>query len=563
MEAILLTGFVAGCAALLGLFLVLNNAFLMSGPFSFIFAPLALAARGALLVVQTGWVFLTWLLGLRRKPLGARWATRREIRKMLHPDNPGWRIGPKMKLGLRQSYAHLAIEAKTRVGKSTKFAIPTLLESDMNFLVTDLANELFTRTAGCLKQRGYTIQVFHFDRPALSCRLNPLALWRDDADQLQNVFATIVGSSVSSGDSKSKIWDSSAIDLLSLFGAALAEFSRARGCDGYLTFRNVQFLLSNLGLPPDEGEKITHLDRFMARYLRHDPVRLALYKTVVSQLSSGHDGPWASAQFTAQAALKDLVRATPDFILSGNDFDYASLRRGKKSAVFLICNEADTDNYRLPINLILSAICERFMRESQDDETLRPVGILIEEAGNIYFPNLAKLAATLGKRHTSLAMIFQSMESQLENLYGREQAHTILNGGVNNFLYYRGLPASARDRVIRELGRKVEANPSTGAVRESDLMSSVELKHLGDGAVFLTTVARPVRIKNIPPYFKDKRLAALANLKPPKLPECAFQPSPLLTWDIALGRPTPPPVPEQEQEQSPKPDNRQENQTDA
>ncbi len=563
MNAILLTGFVAACAALLVLFLGFNNAFLMSGPCKFIFMPLALAARGALFVLQTAWAFLAWLIGLRKKPQGARWATRGEVRKMLRPDNPGWRIGPKMKLGLRQSYAHLAIEAKTRVGKSTKFAIPTLLESDMNFLVTDLANELFIRTAGCLRQRGYTLQVFHFDRPAQSCRLNPLALWRDDTDQLQNVFATIVGGSVSSGDSKSKIWDSSAVDLLSMFGAALVEFSRVWACDDYLTFRNVQFLLSHLGFPSEKEGQPTKLDRFMGRYLSHDPVKLAAYKAVVSQLSSGHDGPWASAQFTAQAALKDLVRATPDFILSGNDFDYQSLRRGEKTAVFLICNEADTDNYRLPINLILSAICERFMRESQDDETLRPVGILIEEAGNIYFPNLAKLAATLGKRHTSLAMIFQSMESQLENLYGREQAHTILNGGVNNFLFYRGLPASARDRVIRELGRKVEANPSTGVVRESDLMSSVELKNLGDGAVFLTTDAYPVHIKNIPPYFKDRRLAALADLKPPKLPEREVQPSPLLTWDIALSRPTPPPEFESEGEQAPEPESNQEGRADA
>lgn len=534
-DYIILSGLGVVLLAIGAVLFAFNATMLLSSPFIFITLPLLLAGRGLLVLLGWGWRFGVWLVWPPKPTRGARWANRKEVRVMLNDKHPGWRIAPKMKLSLRQSYAHLAIEAKTRVGKSSKFAIPSLLESQMNFLVTDLANELFMRTAGHLHRQGYVIQVFNFDKPVVSSRLNPLALWRDNPDQLQGVFETVVGSSVSSGDPKGRIWESSAVDLLTLFGMALANFSRTMGTNAYLTFRNIQFLLSHLGLPPGKDEPVTALDRFMARWLCQDPVRLATYKTVVSQLASGHDGPWGSAQFTAQAALKDLMRDTPDFILSGHDFDYQSLRRGEKSATFLICNEADTDKYRLPINLILGTICEQFMRESQDDETMRPVGVLIEEAGNIYFPNLAKLAATLGKRHTSLAMIFQSMESQLENLYGREQAYTILSGGINNFLYYRGLPSSARERVLRELGRKVETNPATGVQRETELMSSVDLKHLGEGAVFLTTDAHPVHIKSIPPYFKDKRLNQLTQLPPPALPEQEVRPSSLLTWDLALG----------------------------
>jgi type IV secretion system protein VirD4 len=51
-----------------------------------------------------------------------------------------------------------------------------------SIVVTDPSGELYQKTSGALKAKGYRIQVLNFDDPLSSIRFNPLANLKDQIE---------------------------------------------------------------------------------------------------------------------------------------------------------------------------------------------------------------------------------------------------------------------------------------------------------------------------------------------------------------------------------------------
>ena len=97
-------------------------------------------------------------------------------------------------------------------GKSASYVIPNACQLLGSYVFTDPKGELYDKTAGYLKEKGYKIKVLNLVRPQKSDGYNPLLHIRNEID-VDVIANTIVkGQAVSSGSDP--YWDDMAEMLL-------------------------------------------------------------------------------------------------------------------------------------------------------------------------------------------------------------------------------------------------------------------------------------------------------------------------------------------------------------
>ena len=90
-------------------------------------------------------------------------------------------------------------------GKSASYVIPNACQLLGSYVFTDPKGELYDKTAGYLKEKGYKIKVLNLVRPQKSDGYNPLLHIRNEID-VDVIANTIVkGQAVSSGSDP--YWD--------------------------------------------------------------------------------------------------------------------------------------------------------------------------------------------------------------------------------------------------------------------------------------------------------------------------------------------------------------------
>jgi len=125
-------------------------------------------------------------------------------------------------LDRKRSYENALIIGGTGVGKSSVVLIPSLYTMRSSFIVHDPSGELHSRTAGYLKQRGYTILVLNPSNPAISSGYNPLSRVRSSSE-IQKVASMLVDTAFGQ-KTKDPFWNTQAVALLSMFITVLNSF---------------------------------------------------------------------------------------------------------------------------------------------------------------------------------------------------------------------------------------------------------------------------------------------------------------------------------------------------
>ena len=429
--------------------------------------------------------------------------SRAERHRFLNPDNRGIVLSPRYRLSRQDSFTNLALVAPTGSGKTTRYVIPNVLQVQGSVVVTDPSGEIYRLTSGHLRNRGFGIQVLQPADVARSERFNPLMYWSRPQELRQ--LATILGMSVQSRGAD-PFWATSAVNLLWLSLAALARVE----AEQFVNLGNLRWLLNHLG-----GNERSGLDAFMARHLaggNGDEQILAEYRAFCSQ----DPKVMASILSSARAALELWADSDICQLTARNTVDIAALRQ-TPTAIYIVVPEHQVRYFGQLVNLFYSACFARCLVTGYRESDL-PVYFFLDEFGNLgYIHDIASVITTLRKRRCSVSLILQDL-SQLQSVYGRDEARTIFSGGCANKLFFAGTDLETGLYVEQALGQNTEYDTTFGGIDDRartlgvPLLRADEMRMLRvHDAVLISGRQRPARL-HIPPYFMVPSLRGMTDV---------------------------------------------------
>lgn len=448
--------------------------------------------------------FFRLLLGLSKKSViygDARWMNKSEKKRFFASENTGLILG-NHQISLAKSFQHLALVAPTGIGKTTKYVIENILNCVGSIVVTDPSGEIYKKTSGHLKNRGYQINVMQPTDLSRSDRFNALTRF-NTPQQIRKIATTLAF--VSGGDDP--FWTNNTINILYIGLVALSR------CDNpaFNTLGNLRWLLNHFGV---DGSAI---HSFMAEHL--DAVTFAEYTAFVAQ-----DSKVLSSIISSARSALDLW-SDPDIVelTASNSIDIERFRK-EKTITYLIVPEHQIKYFSLILNLFYSACFETFIEMNNTPGQL-PIFFFLDEFGNLgKIPEFETVITTLRKQDCSISVILQDL-AQLDAIYGDKEAKTIFSGGLVNKLFLSSMGLETCEYLERLLGKNTVYDTESGEASEDNhthaiaqpLMTADQIRRMHENrGVLVSGRERPASL-TMTPYYADSRLIRLSNVPPPVL----------------------------------------------
>ena len=396
---------------------------------------------------------------------------------------------------------HVLILGPNGSGKSSLFLIRNLLRErgSRSLFIADLKNELFQTTAGAVA-RYHQIWRFAPTQPDRSHGYNPLA--HDKTVTAAELLAKCwVGNT---GKSQEPYWDESAELLLTAVIAHLRKVEPnapfARVCE-LITTPSIVQLESLLATSPSTVTR-TKGAIFLEYMKRNERLVGSIMTTIINRFQL----------FDCEGMAE--VTAT-------NEIDFAAMI-DDPTALYLSIPLSETPLYQ---PLLACFTMQMFRAFEQCGVLPRGIGCYFDEFSNIgYLPDFERRISTVRYLHVAVIMAIQSA-SQLAQVYGEHAAQTIMkNANVHLVLPGVGLDEakyyseSIGDTTVRtQTQTTIEADGGTrtswtqGETGRRLLMPN-EIRTLHKGKVLLFPLASAPMIVKTRPYYKDRKIAHLANL---------------------------------------------------
>lgn len=385
----------------------------------------------------------------------ARWATEEEMMRTLTAIVPGDEEVSKAGVPILckdgvvytdASDSHTLIIGASGSKKSRLVIMPTILnlmKAGESMIVTDPKAELYERTSGRLKEKGYRVYCINFRDESCMNSWNPLYAPReffaegkaDLAIGLLNDFCAITVPKDMRSVSD-PFWDDQSRALL--MGLLLLMFQLASDPEeinirGILRMRN--------GLLANREKSLAKINKHL------DPG--SLIASYLSSLAVMPEKTYGSVLATFDTHLmKFIQRPSLTDMLCSNDVDFHRIGK-EKTAVFLVMPDEKTTYHGL-VSIFIQQCYESLIYEAQKMEKKSlpvRVNFLLDEFSSL--PPIREFPAMIAaarSRNIRVSIVVQS-EKQLVYRY-QEEAET-LKGNCNNwiFLYSRELS------MLEELGR--------------------------------------------------------------------------------------------------------------
>ena len=156
------------------------------------------------------------------------------------------------------------------------------------------------------------------------------------------------------------------------------------------------------------------------------------------------------------------------------------------------------------------------MMEELPKKSDLPIFCLLDEFGNMNIPNFSTTITTIRKYKVSISIVLQDY-SQLEHKYGKNESHTIINGGIAGKLFYGGADLQITNMLTQMLGTKyVNQIDELGNLHhiKEPVLSNAEIRTMKDNeALFIFSNKLPIKMK-IKPFYEDFLLKSYTQLKP-------------------------------------------------
>ena len=402
----------------------------------------------------------------------------------------------------RRELGNMLVVAPTRGGKGL-LAVSQLLAFPNSVVVNDIKGDLFLQTAGYRRTLG---KVFVLDPTGVGHRYDPLAgkLTEDE------FFSAATHLLFKPDEADGAIFTQRATVMLTqLFLAARKE--------GYAPLPYVRRLIRD-GLLAAAAKLDTISPELATQFL-----------DVEFSQANFDDRFLLSAWGTLSARMRPLLTETVIRSLASADFSAKELMCSPKPiTVYLRWPERDLLALSPLVRLLWGSLIDELITtyDSQAGKNCNPVLLLIDEAGRTAIPSLADHATTVVGRGISLWIAIQSL-SQLETVYGKARAQTILDN-VETQLFYRPSNPATADYLEHALGRKSEyahsqtmregTHASEGRSEQAvPLMTAQDIKQMADESLIsFHRRLKPFQITRMD-WRRFPILAQRQTIPPPKL----------------------------------------------
>jgi len=336
-------------------------------------------------------------------------------------------------------------------GKSASYSIPNAYQCLGSYVFTDPKGELYDKTAGYLKSKGYDIKVLNLVRPQYSDGYNPLMHISSEID-VDVIANTIVKGQKSESGGSDPFWDDSAEMLLKALIyyliatrpeeeqnlASCAELVRAANTNGGSNL--LTELISKL--PYD------HPARMYYKSIEIAPEKT--YSSILSTLQS------KLGKFDSKEIAELTSTDTIDFDEIGN----------KKTAVYVISSDTHTA-YDFLLTIFFSQLIQQLYDLADRSQGLKlkvPTYFILDEFANIgKIPDFDKKISTSRSRNISFSVILQNVD-QLEAIY--EKSYETIMGNCDTHLFLGSNSFKTVEYFSKALGEKTIGRDSVSINRD-------------------------------------------------------------------------------------------------
>jgi type IV secretion system protein VirD4 len=400
-------------------------------------------------------------------------------RNILSTYEHGFCLTGKRNLSIKNSYQNALIIGGTGVGKSSVVLIPSLYTMNSSFIVHDPSGELFTKTGGYLKAKGFEVKVLNFANPSISSGYNPLARAQGSSD-IQKISSMLVMNAFGE-KSKDPFWNTQASALIAIMISALKNREPE-----FQNLFNVRHLLNLLGSDPKEVDSIFSKSA--------DEVLFSEYKAFIAYDEKVVSGVISTAKAALQIFSDESV-AKVTFVDNINLQEF----RTKQTALFIQNSVADQKYYSILTSLFFeqffSFVLGRFPSENEKD-----IFLLIDEASSLNLPTLPLAVANVRKHRAGVMLLVQDF-SQIIHHYGKYDADAIKSNCFAK-MYFTGQSLETTKELETTLGR-FEYEDEYGKKVTRPLMTNDEIRTMQSKRALLVCGNYSPIIAHLKPFYKN------------------------------------------------------------
>ncbi len=404
---------------------------------------------------------------------------------------------------------HALIIGDTGCGKTRRLIIPSIKlisKTGESMVISDPKGELYLKTAGKLKEKGYEIRVLNLREPRNGDRWNPFEIIEkmyrsEDEDEKDKALIMLdeildmMGSSIESDDDM--YWSNVAKQFIKAICLTLLDY----GDEGELSFSNIAVLEGQIssaiqrrieaeGRMRDEEVRsfmdfFNMLDRTsLIKQNFQGAVNVTAGRTFSSVASNAHT---MATVFVRQRAVQ--------FLLSSTDFDIRSIGE-KSTALFIILPDEMQTLYPLAtmfINQIYSILCDLAYRNGG----MLPVKVnfILDEFANFAkLDNIAPMLTASRSRGIRFFLVCQDVD-QLESIY-KSNGAAILRSNCQSWIYM----GCRNTEFLRMLEALCGTYTETYTGKTMPLVSITDLQLLDTGESFVFIKGCSVKHCYLPDY---------------------------------------------------------------
>ena len=337
-------------------------------------------------------------------------------------------------------------------GKSASFAIPNAMQLLGSYVFTDPKGELYDRTAGLFKAKGYKVHVINLAEPKCSDGYNPLSHIRGtlDIDTIVKIISKKEGGEAKSND---PFWDQTSEALLKaviyyiMLNRPEKEWSLA-SC----------LALVRLG-GENEGEDLRNI--FMSLPF-DNPARKA-FETI----RLGSEKTFSNILVSLAAKLEAFDSKEIVGLTSTNTIEFEDLVN-EKSVLYFI-TPATNDTYNFLMNIFFSQMFDRLYEyaDTLGGKLPTPLFLILDEFANIgRIPRFEQILSTCRSYRINISIILQSID-QLIAIYDEKVTENIMSN-CSTHLFLGTNAQKTLETFSKQLGEKTITRDSGSKSTDKD-----------------------------------------------------------------------------------------------
>ena len=334
-------------------------------------------------------------------------------------------------------------------GKSASYSIPNAHQCLGSYIFTDPKGELYDRTAGFLKSKGYKVRVLNLVNPECSDGYNPLAHIRNEIDV--DIIANTIVKGQSGEKASDPFWDDMAEILLKaliwyLISTRPPEEQNLASCAELVRAANDSGGTSLL------GDLINQLDYTHPARKNYKSIEIAPEKTRGSILS------------TLQSRLGKFDSKDIADLTSSDTINFEEIGQ-EKTAVYVVSSDTHT-TYNFLLTIFFSQMIQQLYDYADKAGGKLPerTFFILDEFANIgQIPDFDKKISTSRSRRISFSVILQNLD-QLQAVY--EKSYETIIGNCDTHVFLGSNSTKTLEYFSKALGEKTISRDSHSTNRD-------------------------------------------------------------------------------------------------